>query len=201
MIKFPMINRPRTVIPDDAKLVYDSGSILKTYEYEQAQFDGTARKYALGWLRDSAFCIPVKNERSVIMLEQEQAGAAAPFYGLPGGFVDDGEEHEGAAKRELVEETGHKSDTLIHFIEHNKSDKIANTESIFIAYDCERVGAQKLDAAEKIKAFEISIREFICDMLVHPDFREKWIMQYLALRFSRKKLINILKENKFTKQR
>lgn len=55
--------------------------------------------------------IPVTGDNEVVLVEQYRYGIEEPTLEIPGGMVDAGEKPLGAAKRELREETGYKSDS------------------------------------------------------------------------------------------
>lgn len=55
----------------------------------------------------SVTVIPVVGDKILINFEEQPS--KPPFFGTPGGRVDEGEDFEEAAKRELLEETGYEA--------------------------------------------------------------------------------------------
>src|ERR1044071_2842229 len=50
--------------------------------------------------------IALTKEREIVLIEQFRHGSGEVILEIPGGMIDDGEESETAARRELLEETG-----------------------------------------------------------------------------------------------
>lgn len=58
-------------------------------------------------LCDRAIVIPLFKDGSLLMVENYRHGVGTDLLELPGGFIDEDEVPLGAAKRELIEETGY----------------------------------------------------------------------------------------------
>jgi ADP-ribose pyrophosphatase len=56
---------------------------------------------------DTAIVIPLFKDGSLLMVENYRHGVGTDLLELPGGFIDEDEVPLGAAKRELIEETGY----------------------------------------------------------------------------------------------
>ena len=56
---------------------------------------------------DTAIVIPLFKDGSLLMVENYRHGVGTNLLELPGGFIDEDEVPIGAAKRELIEETGY----------------------------------------------------------------------------------------------
>ena len=56
---------------------------------------------------DTAIVIPLFKDGSLLMVENYRHGVGTYLLELPGGFIDEDEVPLGAAKRELLEETGY----------------------------------------------------------------------------------------------
>jgi ADP-ribose pyrophosphatase len=57
--------------------------------------------------------IPLTRAGEVVMIEQYRHGANEVTLEIPGGMIDEGEAAEGAAARELLEETGYRASSVI----------------------------------------------------------------------------------------
>ena len=107
----------RTKKPDSAKKVFE-GVLFNVYQWSQKMFDGSTTTFESLERRDTVTIIPVTEDGKIIMTKQEQP-CAGTFWSLPGGIMDPGEEAFAAAKRELMEETGHFSDDWQDFFCHS----------------------------------------------------------------------------------
>ena len=57
--------------------------------------------------------IPLTSQDEVVMIEQYRHGSGEVTLEIPGGMVDEGERAEGAAPRELLEETGYRASEVL----------------------------------------------------------------------------------------
>jgi len=123
-------------------------------------FDGSFQTFERVKREDTVIVIAsVKNK--IVMLKQKQPGSNW-FYCTPSGRMDvPGEKPLAAAKRELLEETGMQAKKFFLWKKHETSGKVTSTIYFFIARDCEKVTAQKLDVGEKIKVSLISFEEYL----------------------------------------
>lgn len=63
---------------------------------------------------DSVNVLAITPEGKALLLDQYRFGIEDYVADLPGGIVDDGEDHQQAAKRELMEETGYSATEWIY---------------------------------------------------------------------------------------
>lgn len=143
------------LIPENAKLVFQ-GVIFDVYQWPQEMFDGTTQTFEMLKRPDTVQVIAVK-EGKIVVLEQEQPGLGFS-YTFPAGRYDmEGENELGAAKREMLEETGmtFQNWRMIEASQpHQKIDWVVYT---FLANDFLEQTSQKLDPGEKIR---VTLRTF-----------------------------------------
>jgi 8-oxo-dGTP pyrophosphatase MutT (NUDIX family) len=154
-------------LPDNAKRVF-KGIIFDTYQWEIEAYDGTKKTFEKLKRPDTVMVIPVTEDGKIILTKQEQPGKK-PFIGSAGGRVDEGEEPLEAAKRELLEETGHEAKEWLLFDAIQPVSKIEWAVYTFIAKGCKKAAEQNLDGAEKIELLFVDFDEFI-RIVLHDEF-------------------------------
>ena len=108
--------------------------------------------------------IALTPDNQVVVVRQFRAAPESVWYELPGGGVEDGEDIEAAAKRELFEETGYQP-TAITYLGANTLDGMINFVChAFLATGCVPVGDPARDQTEIDQGIEtvlISIDQLI----------------------------------------
>lgn len=85
--------------------------------------------------------VPVTTEGEVVMIHQWRHGSYGLTLEIPGGMIDPGETPEGAARRELLEETGYQADTVVPIGSLNPNPALfTNRVHSFVAPGARRVG-------------------------------------------------------------
>ena len=163
-IQRPVSKHP---LPKQAKKVFD-GEIFDVYQWQQKMFDGSYETFEKIVRADTVGVIPVTSDKEIVITKEEQPGKP-PFISIPGGRVEENEDLLVAARRELLEETGYKSDDVNLWYSGQPVSKIEWCIYTFIARNCEKVGDLKLDSGEKIKTELVSFEEFL-DIAVQDDF-------------------------------
>jgi 8-oxo-dGTP pyrophosphatase MutT (NUDIX family) len=99
-----------------------------------------------------AHIFAVNAENRLLVVRQYRYAADTTCLELPGGVVDAGEEPLAAAKRELLEETGHSS-TQWAFVGSMFANPARQTNRIhlFLAHNVEATAPQRLEASEDIE--------------------------------------------------
>ena len=172
------IKRPesRQQMPEDATLVF-RGRLFDVYQWQQQMYDGTYQTFEKLKRPDTVVVFAVLDDGSILLTKQEQPGKSL-FIGAAGGRVDEGEEIEEAAARELLEETGYRAKELILWHSEQPVSKIDWAVYTFIAKGLEKVDEQRLDAGEKITLHPVTFDEFI-DTALRNKFTEREIVKYI----------------------
>lgn len=126
--------------------------------------------------REASFCrvespewitvIPwYRNEDGVAMFVMEQQfrhGSGAVTREFPAGLVEKGEKAEVAARRELLEETGSRAESLklIGNVSPN-SAFMGNRSNFFLAEGLVKTEGQKLDPNEQLDVFSVPVKEVL----------------------------------------
>ena len=133
--------------------------VFKTYEMP----DGSTKEFTTYGAEGvkGAAVIALTPDRKVIVARQYRPGPEKVMDELPGGIVDEGEDPKITAARELLEETGYKTGHLKELGVAYRDAYSNESSYYFMAYDCEKVAEQQLEAAEFIEVAEISIDELL----------------------------------------
>jgi ADP-ribose pyrophosphatase len=104
----------------------------------------------------AAIVLPITVDGTIIVTVQPRVFTHSSVgIGLPAGYVENGEEHINAAIRELREETGYVADKLSLECAFYQDDGCSGAYNKgFVAFNCKKVGKQKLDKDEFIRYFE-----------------------------------------------
>lgn len=127
--------------------------------------------------------MPLTADEEIILVEQYRHGTQEPTLEIPGGMVDGGESPLEGAKRELLEETGYRSDTWKGLGKVSSNPSMMNNYThMYIARDCEFVGAQNPDEHERIEVHKMVLDDFLSyveDGTVHHAIVLAAVARYL----------------------
>lgn len=115
----------------------------------------------------SAGVVALTKDKKVIVARQFRHGPEKIMNEIPGGGINDGEEPEVGARRELLEETGYVPGKL-EFLGVSSRDAYTNgTWFYYLATDCKlHPDGQKLDEDELVEVKLVSIDEFMANAKV-----------------------------------
>ncbi|MBI3181045.1 MAG: NUDIX hydrolase [Myxococcales bacterium] len=121
--------------------------------------DGSEHPRVLVEAPDWVNVIPVTREGKLLLVRQFRFGVWANTLEIPGGMAEPGEPPEGAAARELEEETGYRAAELVPLgVCHPNPAIQTNRTHSFLALGCERVHEGRQDPGEDI-ALELVTRD------------------------------------------
>jgi ADP-ribose pyrophosphatase len=142
------------LIPENAKKVF-SGYMYDTYQWQQKMYDGSYETFEMLRRPDTVEIIAIDGDE-VIVTEESQPNIQAPFWSIPGGRVDTGEDIYKAAKREMLEETGLEFESwqLVHI--QQPARKIEWFIYTFVATRLKNHQQPRLDSGEKITLHRFS---------------------------------------------
>lgn len=179
-------------LPSNAKKVFE-GVMFDVYQWEQQQFDGTAKTFEAVQRKPSVQIIAITSNNKILLLKEEQPFVGS-FISLPGGICETNNP-ENDAKRELLEETGRVCDVLFSWKKTEFSAKVLWDNYYFIAKNCKKVKDPCFDSGEKIVSFEVDFEEFI-EIVLGCDFRNKEFA-YMILKLIHEKNLECLKKELF----
>lgn len=145
-------------IPRQAKKVF-SGIIFEVYQWPQKMYDGSTETFEMLKRSDTVQVIATQGDK--ILLAYETQPTKGPAYTLFGGRVDKGEKPLAAAKRELKEESGLAAKNWQLLKRWRPFNKIDWEIFLYVAHDCQRVGAPTLDPGEKIATKTVNFDRFV----------------------------------------
>ncbi len=89
--------------------------------------------------------------KEIILIKQYRHPVKDIDHELPAGYIDNGENIETAAERELLEETGYKAEKLIHLkTTYASAGTMNNNVYFFIGINAKKIQEQNLDETEEL---------------------------------------------------
>ncbi|PSP86309.1 NUDIX hydrolase [Halobacteriales archaeon QS_1_68_17] len=114
--------------------------------------DGTETDFHYLSEEDTVVVLPFTPDGSVVVIEEWRQAVRRVNRGLPAGGVEDAEDREAAARRELAEETGYEAGEVGHLATVEPANGVADIAfHYFVARDCEPTAEQDLDFNESIR--------------------------------------------------
>lgn len=140
------------------------GKIFRIVEAERVSADGRRARYSLvdspDWANVIAV-VPDENGRDCfLMVRQYRQGGRFVTLEFPGGVIDEGEDPQIAASRELVEETGYEAESLRLIGSTNPNPAfMTNTVYTYLAEGVHRRRRQSLDENEIMDVELVPVEE------------------------------------------
>lgn len=137
-------------------------------------YDRSVRTFELIRFLDGAFTVAITPDHQILITEQEQPAKLHAFLGLPGGSFDTPDEDPRiCAERELLEETGYRSDDWSLWHVFDGTGNVATYTYFFIARNVYPIGDISPDPGEKIRLFTVSFDEFL-ELSSDVRFHHHW---------------------------
>jgi len=130
---------------------------------------------------DSVNVVPITKNDGILMIEQYRFGIGDYTLEIPGGIVDEGEDHQQAAARELLEETGYSGKDW-QYLGVIPANPVFQNSSIhhWLVRDIALTGTTDFDDAEDIRFLEIPI-ERVRQMIRKGEIRHPHTLNALVL--------------------
>ena len=110
--------------------------------------------------RDWVNIIPLTADHRVVMIKQYRHGSKKVTLEIPGGLIDSEDTPEGAAARELLEETGYQAEKMVKIGVVNPNPAVFNNRCYtFMAQNVTKVQDPMPDQTEDIEVFLIPLIE------------------------------------------
>src|SRR3989344_1741544 len=170
MIKRPISKQP---IPKDATKVF-KGKIFDVYQWQQKMFDGNFITFEKVKRPDTVLVFPILDDGKILIAEEEQPGSEWVTHAI-GGRMEENEDPEMCARREMLEETGFEADKFILWKAVYPDIKIDRVIYFFIAKNLKKASDKFLDNGEKIILKSISFDELV-DLAYNEKFEDKDII-------------------------
>lgn len=103
-------------------------------------------------------------QKNLILVDQYRYPGQGSFLEFPGGSTHSTRDEDPllAAKRELLEETGHESNEWIYLGPHFPNPALQpNRTHAFLAKNCKKVAELNLDPYEELEVIKLSLDEFV----------------------------------------
>jgi ADP-ribose pyrophosphatase len=106
----------------------------------------------------SACALPITADGNVVLVKQYRHPVGQTLIEIPGGFIDEGENHEQAIARELLEETGYAF-TQFHYLGNTVANPgvLTNYTHLYLATGGHAIAQQQLDHTEDIEIFTVPL--------------------------------------------
>lgn len=113
-------------------------------------------------IKDCAAIVAITPDNHIVLKKEYRHCYGEELIEIPAGVLEAGENPIQAAKRELEEETGYRSEKWTYLGKTVESSaKLTNYMYIYLAEDCEKVSSQKLDYGEDIEVIEVEFEKAV----------------------------------------
>lgn len=148
--------------------------------------NGELQDYHVFEIAPAVVVVPVLPDGSIVFLWQFRHPHGGTHWEVPAGRIDDGEEPDQAAERELLEETGCRTERLERITGFYPTNGISPHHAhVYVALDCERLVETSHDASERMTVHVLPEDE-VRARLVRGDFVDGFTSLALFHHFARR---------------
>lgn len=138
-------------------------------------------------MRDWCNIVAVTPDDRLVLVWQWRFGTRTFSLETPGGVIDAGEEPIDAARRELLEETGYASESLVPLIENDPNPALQGNRCFsFLATNAVRVGDPSGGDPDEQLSIELVPAEFALRLALEGHVRHCICQMALAAYFARR---------------
>jgi len=143
--------------------ILDSNHLRPYFRLDQCELpNGKMMEAFVLEFRPWANILALTKNNEAVLIKQYRHGVQKVLWELPGGIVDDNEKPLEGVQRELLEETGYRSSSIIQVGTFYPNPAIQNeTMYCYLATDSEKVADQHLDDGEDIEVHLVPLDELI----------------------------------------
>ena len=142
---------PETWTRKKSKEIADCRIFKVREDFCERDSDGKAATFFVIENPDWVNVIALTEKGEVVLIEQFRHGSEEIILEIPGGMLDENEDTETAAKRELLEETGYTSDELVYLGKSRPNPAIQNNWIYhYAALKSEKTGDTDFDEHESV---------------------------------------------------
>ena len=147
--------------------------------------NGALQDYYVFEITDAVVVVPVLPDGSIVMLWQYRHPLQTTHWEIPAGRIDEGEDAETAARRELLEETGYRAGELEPLPGFFPINGISpHHATVFVAHDCTLEARPRPEGAERIEVRVMPEAE-VRARLLRGDVRDAFSALALFHHFAR----------------
>lgn len=115
--------------------------------------DGSTTDWFVNKVSDAVVILPRKKNREVLLQKNYKHGCGEVIWEFPAGMIDEAEDPQTAAERELLEETGFKGDLKQIGEVFSNPTGAQMKYHFFLAENCKKISEPRREPAEQIEIF------------------------------------------------
>jgi ADP-ribose pyrophosphatase len=135
--------------------IFDAKKVLREHPITKAQ-----RYYSVIDTLDSVSVLAITSDQEVVFVKQYRHGIDAISLEIPGGIIDPGEDAQVAVQRELLEETGYRSQNWQKLGKVAQNPAIQNNRcEVWLALDAQKTDHHDWDEGEVMETVLLPFKD------------------------------------------